>query len=158
MEFVWSPRLTFWSMIFQIAYCLNGVASLLDMTFVSLVNVIVEWILEWHSVCFVSSLNFYRYSTNDGFVWSPWAWDKSSSVEKSWSDDVSFEVLLNSSLFHVPSDNFDWCFGIISDLDLVKSVTTPVVTLLNISVVKVVVDVVMVTKVVCWIDIRSHFR
>lgn len=39
-----------------------------------------------------------------------------------------------------------------------ESIAAPVVTLFNISAVKVVVDVVMMTEVVCWIDIRSHFK
>ena len=37
-------------------------------------------------------------------------------VEKSWSDDVGFEIFLNSSLFHMPSDNFDRRIRIVSDL------------------------------------------
>ncbi len=123
------------------------------MSFISFIDIIMEGIFKWKSESLISSLDFNSNSTNNGFIWSPWVWNKSSSVEKSWSNNVSFEILFNSTLFHVPSNNFDWWLWIISDLNLMKSIIGPVVTLFNISWIKVIMGIVVISKVICWVNI-----
>ncbi len=123
------------------------------MSFISFIDIIMEWIFKWKSESLISSLDFNGNSTNNGFIWSPWVWNKSSSVEKSWSNNVSFEILFNSTLFHVPSNNFDWWLWIVSDLNLMKSIISPVVTLFNISWIKVIMGIVVISKVICWVNI-----
>ncbi len=134
-----------------------SITSLFNMSFISFVNIIMEWIFKRESESLISSLDSECDGSDNGFVWSPWVGNKSSSVEKSWSDDVTLEILFDSSFFHVPSNNFDWSLGLVFKLNLMESVIGPVITLINISWIEVIVNVVVVSKVVCWINISgSH--
>ena len=157
MEFVFSPSLILSRVISKTVYGSNSIASLFNMSFISFVDIIMKWIFEGKSECFISSLDFECDSSNDGFVWSPWVGNKSSSIEKSWSNDIGFEILLNSSFFHMPTNNFDWRLGFVFKLNLMKSIISPVITLINISWVEVIMNIMLISKVVCWINISgSH--
>lgn len=118
VEFVASPSLLDWGVVFKSWNGSNGIVTLFNMSFITFIYVVMEWILEWKGVSIISSLNFNCYSTNNSFIWSPWVGNESGGIEQSWSNDVGFKIFLYSAFFHVPSDNFDWCIGIISDLDL----------------------------------------
>ena len=156
-KLIFAPCLSFRVMIFQVANGSNAITSFFDVTFISLVDVIVERIFERQSKGLVSTLNSDGNSTNNGFVWSPGVGDKSGSVEESWSDDVGFEIFLDSALFHVPSNNFDGGIRIVSDLDLVETKVSPVVALFDVSWIEVIVGVVVFTKIVGWVNVsRSH--
>ena len=135
----------------------GSIVALLNVALISLVDVVVEWVLEWEGVGFVGTLDLDGDGTDDGFVWAPWVGDESGGVEESGSDDVGLEIFLNSAFFHGPSNNFDGGFRFVSDLDLMESVVGPVVSLVNVPWVKVVVDVVVMTEVVCWVEVcGSH--
>ena len=125
-----------------------GVIAFLDDSFVAFVDVVVEWVFECDGVGLLCSLDSNNKCSDDGFIVSPGVGNQSSSIEESWSDNISFKVFLNSSLFHVPTNNFEIAVSIISDLDLMESVVVPVVTLIDISVIEVVVDVVVMSEVV----------
>jgi len=156
-KLIFSPWLSFCAMILQVADGSNSIITLFNVTFVSLVDVIVEGIFEGQSKGLIGTLNSDGNSTNNGFVWSPWVRNKSGSVEKSRSDDVGFEIFFNSTLFHVPSNNFDWGIRFVSDLDLVETKVSPVVALFDVSWIEVVVSVVVFTKIVGWVNVcRSH--
>lgn len=118
VEFVCSPWLGFRVMISKIWNSSNSIATLFNMSFITFVYVIMEWIFKWKGIGLIGSLDSNSYSTNNSFIWSPRVRNKSSSIEQSWSNDVGFEILLNSTLFHVPSDNFDWCIRLVSYLNL----------------------------------------
>lgn len=157
MELVLTPRLAFGSVVSQIANSLELVVSLFDVALVPFVDVVVERILKRKSVEIVGAFDFNGNGTDDGFIWAPGVGDESGGVEESRSDDISFEILLDSALFHVPSNNFDIGVRFVSDLDLVETVVSPVVALLNVPGVEVVVDVVVVTKIVGWVEVcGSH--
>ena len=157
MEFVLTPWLRLSGVIFQAADGSGSVTSLLNVSLVSLVDVVVEGIFEWEGVGFVGALDLDGDGSNDGFVWSPWVGDESGGVEESGSDDVGLEIFLNSAFFHGPSDNFNGSFRFVFDLDLVETVVGPVVALIDVSWVEVVVDVVVMTEVVGWVEVcGSH--
>ena len=144
-------------MILETADGVNWVISLFNVSLISLVDIVVEWILEWESVSIIGSLDLNGNGTDDGLVWSPWTGNKSGGVEESWSDDVGLEVLLNSAFFHIPAYNLDGRVWFVSDLNLMESVVGPVVSLFDISGVEIVVNVVVITEVVGGVDMcGSH--
>lgn len=94
-------------MVFEAADGSGGVVSLFDMSFVTFVDIVVEWVFEGQGVSLVGALDSDGEGSDDGFVGSPGVGYESGGVEESGSDDVGFEVFFDSALFHVPSDNFD---------------------------------------------------
>ena len=153
MEFISSPGLILSGMIFKWSNSSWIIITLFYMSFITFINIIMEWIFERKSVEIIGALYFNGYSSNNSFIWSPWVRNKSSSIEESRSNDVGFKIFLYSTLFHMPSDNFDWWLGIISDLNLMKSEICPIVTLLNISWIEVIMDVMMMSEIIGWIDV-----
>ena len=147
-EFVSSPRLGLGIVVSKVGKSSVRAVSLLDGSLVASVDIVMEGIFEGNGVVLLSSLNFHNEGTNNRLVGSPGVRDKPGSVEESWPDNVGLEVLLDSSFLHFPGNNLNVAISIISDLKLVESVTVPVVTLSDIPVVEVVVNVVVVTKVI----------
>ena len=145
-ELITSPRLVFGIMIPKICNGSIGVVSFFDSSFVSSVHIVMEWIFKSHSVVLVALLD--NKSSLHWFVTSPGVGDKSGGIEESRSYNISFEVFLNSSLNHFPANDLNVVISIVFDFKLVESITVPVVALSNISVVEVVVNVVVMTKVV----------
>lgn len=153
-----SPRLSLRIMILQVTDGPFSVISFFDVSLVSLVHVVVEWVLKGNRVNLIGSLDAHSESSNDGLVGSPRIRDKSSGIEQSRSDYVGLEVLLNSSFLNGPSNNFQIIVRFIPEFNLVKSVAAPVVALGDIAAVEVEVCVVMVTEVVGGIDIASTHK
>lgn len=122
------------------------------MSFESTVNIVMEWIFKCESEELVCSLEFEGDSTNDSFVGSPAQWYTSGSIEKSWSNFSGFEIFLKSSFFQMPSNNLNNIFRLIPNFNLMESITIPVVSLVNIAAVKIVLNIVVMTKVICRID------
>jgi hypothetical protein len=84
---------------------------------IAFVDVIVEWIFKRNSVVLLSTLYSDGECSNDGFVCSPGIGYKSSSIEESRSNNISFEVFLNSTFFEMPSYNLNIGVSIISNLE-----------------------------------------
>ena len=152
LELVFSPVNLFWTMVSQLAYCTYWVISLLNMSLISAMYIVMERILKGKCEKLVSSFILECDSADYCFVSSPTAWHTSSSVEKSWSHLTDFEVFLKSSFFHMPTNNLYDLIRLISDFDLVKTITIPVVSLRHIPTIKVVLDIIMMSKVIGWID------
>eukprot|EP00178_Gracilaria_changii_P008443 TRINITY_DN2567_c0_g1_i1.p1 TRINITY_DN2567_c0_g1~~TRINITY_DN2567_c0_g1_i1.p1 ORF type:complete len:116 (-),score=11.96 TRINITY_DN2567_c0_g1_i1:2-349(-) len=112
----------------------------------------MEGIFKSDGVALLTSFNTNNKCSDDRFVGSPSVRDESGGIEKSWSDDIGFEVFLNSSLFHVPSNDFEITVSIISDFDLMESIVVPVITLIDITIVEVIVNIVVVSEVIGWIN------
>ena len=145
-------------MVFEVGNCSLGVVALLDGSLVSPVDIVVEGVFEGDSVVLLGALDSNNKGSDDGFVGSPGVRDKSGGVEESGPDDVGLEVLLDSSLLHVPADDFEVAVSVVSDLDHVEAVAVPVVALVDVAVVEVVVDVVVVAKVVGGVDPASRHQ
>lgn len=129
------------------------------MSLISLVNVIMERIFESKGEKLVSSFKFKSYSTNNSFIGSPAAWYATSGVEESWANLFDFKIFFESSLFHVPSNNFNNIIRLVSNLNLVETISIPVVTLSDIAAIEIVLCIVVVTKIICRIDERiSHLQ
>lgn len=154
-KIVSSPRFYLWLMILQIGNGSFCVASLLNMSLKSFVNVIMEWIFKSECVFLSGSLDSDSQSTDDGSVASPWIRNKSGSIEKSRSNNISFKILFYSTLLDGPIKNLDIRICVISDLNLMKSIAIPVVALSDVAVVEIEVSVVVISEVVRGIDIRS---
>lgn len=122
------------------------------MSLVSVVHVVMERIFKSKGKELVSSLEFKCDSSNDGSISSPTHWNASSSVKESWSNFSSLEIFLKAALLHVPSNNFNNIIGLISDFNLMKSITIPVVALIDIATIEIVLCIVVVTKVIGGID------
>lgn len=71
MELVLTPRLGFRGVVFQTNNSLERIVALLNVTFISLVYVVVERILERKSVVVVGVLNSDGNGTNYSFVGAP---------------------------------------------------------------------------------------
>lgn len=146
-------------MVLQVSNGSDGIISLFNVSLVALMNIIMERIFKSKSEKLVSSLEFKCYGTNYGFVGTPRAGDTTSGVEESWTNFFNFKIFLKSALFHVPSDDFNNIVRLISNLNLVESISIPVVSLSDIATIEIVLCVVVMTKVVGWIDERtSHTR
>lgn len=129
------------------------------MSLISLVNIIMERIFESKGKELVCSFKFKCYSTNNSFISSPAAWYTTGCVEESWSNLFNFKIFLKSSLFHVPSNNFNNIIRLVSNFNLVETITIPVVTLSYISTIEIVLCVVVVAKVIGRIEkSTSHSR
>lgn len=152
LEFITSPWEFFWTFVLKLWNSMYWIVSLLNVSFVSAMDIVMEWILESKSKELVSSLEFESDSSNNCSVCSPTHWDASSSIEESWTNLSSFEVFFKSSFFHVPSDNFNNIIRFISDFNLMETIAIPIVSLGNISAVEVVLCVVVMPKVVGWIN------
>lgn len=68
LEFVLSPWLALGSVVLETADGSVAVISLLDVSLVSLVDVVVEGVLEGEGVGFVGALDFDGDGADDGFV------------------------------------------------------------------------------------------
>jgi hypothetical protein len=99
----------------------------------------------------VSSLEFESNCSDDCSVCTPTHWNTPCSVEKSWAYLIGFEIFLDSSFFHVPADNFNDIISLVSDFNLMESISIPVVTLIDVPAVEVVLDIVVMTKVICGV-------
>ena len=150
LEFVASPRLMFGVVVFQVSNGSVWIISFFDSSFVSSVDIVMERVFEGDSV--ELSLGFDNESTNNRLIGSPGVGDKPGSVEKSRSDNVGFEVFFDSAFLHFPADDLNVGVSIVFDLDLMETVAVPVVTLSDISVVEVVVNVVVMSEVVGGVD------
>ena len=115
----------------------------------------MEWIFERESEELVGALKFENHCTSDSFVGAIAVRNKSSSIEKSWPNFISLKIFLNSTFFEVPSHDFDNLIRFISDFNLMQAVAWPIVTLSNVSRVEVVLNVVVMTEIVGWVDKRS---
>lgn len=131
---------------------MNWIVTFFDVSFIAAVNVIMEWVFKSKSKELVGAFEFKSDSSNDCSVCSPAHWDATGGVEKSWTNFSSFEIFLESSLFHVPSDDFNNVIRLVSDFDLMKTITIPVVSLSDVPAVEVVLGVVVVPKVVGRVD------
>lgn len=138
-------------MIFKHRDSTSWVISLLNMSFVSLMYIIMERIFKSQSEKLISSLKLKSDSSNDSFISAPTHGNTSSSIEKSRSNLMSFEVLLKSSFFHVPSNNFNNIIGFVPNLDLMQTISIPVISLVDVSAVEVILDIVVMSKVVSWV-------
>ncbi len=157
MKLILSPWLGLGAVVSETADGLSSVTTLLNVALISLVDVVVEWVLEGQGVGLVGALDPDGEGTDDGFVWAPWVGDESGGVEEAGADNVGLEIFLNSAFFHGPSNNLDGGIRFVLDLDLVESVVGPVISLFYVPWVKVVVDVVVMTEVVCWVKVcGSH--
>jgi hypothetical protein len=125
---------------------------------VAFVHIIVERIFESDSIVLLSSLDSNSESSNNRFVCSPRVRNKASSVKEAWSNNIVFEVFLNSALFEMPPNDFNVRVSIISDLEKVKSIIVPVVTLSNIAIVEVIVDIVVIPKIIGRVDPTSRHQ
>ncbi len=155
IELISSPILTFTGVITQVWDSSSWVFSFFNVSFVAFIDVIMERIFKSNSVVLLSTLDSNCESSNDRFIWSPRIRNETSSVEQSGPNDISFEVLFNSALFEMPSNNFDVRVSIISDLEEVKAIIVPVVALGNKAIIEVVVYIVVMTKVIGWINPSS---
>lgn len=115
----------------------------------------MERIFECQSEEIISSLELEGNWTLDDVAGSIAGGDKTSSVEKSWSDFIDSKIFLDSALLEVPPDNFYNLIGFVFDFDLVESIAGPVVTLGDIPGVEIVLDIVLMPEIVGRIDIRS---
>lgn len=148
LELVPSPGLFLGVMILEIKDGSICVFAFLDVSLVSLVDVVMEGVFKGDGEVLLSALDLDDECPNNGSEVAPGVWDGSGGVEESGSDDVGFEVLFDSAFFEFPPYDFKIGIGIISNLDLMESVVGPVVTLGDVSIVEVVMDVVVVTEVV----------
>lgn len=154
-----APWQLFSVMVLQVSNSSDGIISLFNVSFIALMNIIMERIFKSKSEKLVSSLEFKCYSTNNGFVGTPAAWDATSGVEEPWTNFFNFKIFLKSALFHMPSDNFNNIIRLISNLNLVETISIPVVSLSDIATIEIVLGIVVMTKVIGWIDKRtSHTR
>lgn len=157
VELVAAPCGVLGLVVFQVADCTVAVVALLNVALVALVDVVVERIFEGQCEELVGALDFEGDCSDDSFVGAPREWHTAGSVEESGSDDIGLEILLDSSFLHVPANDLNDGISVISDLNLVESVVAPVVALGDILAVEVVIGVVVVTKVVGRIHVRSHW-
>lgn len=146
-------------MVLQVSNGSDGIISLFNVSLIALMNIIMERIFKSKSEKLVSSFEFKCYGTNNSFVGTPWAGNTTSGVEEPWTNFFNFKIFFKSALFHVPSDNFNNIVRLISNLNLMETISIPVVSLSNISTIEIVLCVVVMTKVIGWIDERiSHTR
>lgn len=117
-------------------------------------NIIVEGILKSQGEFFISSLDSNSQGSKDRSVASPWVGNKSCCIEQSGPNNIGLEIFLDSALFDSPAKNLNVGIGVVSNFDLVKSITIPVVTLSDVTIVEVEVHVVVVSKIVGGVDIR----
>lgn len=106
-ELIPSPRLGLRVMVLEIADGSVWIVSLFDVALVSFVHIIMERILKGNGVELAGALNFHSQGSDDGFVGPPRVGHQSSSVEESRSDNIGFEVFLNSSFFKTPANNLN---------------------------------------------------
>jgi len=118
-------------------------------------NVVMEWIFKSKSVVLTGTLYSNNQCSNNRSISTPRIGNKSSSIEQPRSDNISFKVLLNSSILHFPSNNFNIAISIISYFNLMQSITVPVVTLSYITIVEIEMHVVVSTEIVGRIEERS---
>jgi hypothetical protein len=85
-------------------------------------------------------------------------WNNSSSIEESWLNLTESEVFFESAISEVPSNNFDNLVGLVLKFDLVESKVRPVVTLAHVGSIEIVLDIVLMPKVVGWVDPGSDHR
>jgi len=132
------------------------VVSFLNMPFKSLIHIVMEGVFKSKRIFLTSSLYSDSQCSHNGSVVSPRVRYQSSSIEKSWSNNSGFEVLLNSAFLNSPVNDLDIRIWVVSNLNLMKSIAIPVVALSDVSVVEIEVCVVVVSEVIGGIDIRSE--
>jgi hypothetical protein len=94
------------------------VVTLQNDTFVALTNVVMERILKGEREELVSTLDLEDNGTDDGLELGPARGYNTGGVEKAGSDDLLGEVLLETTLLHVPTNNFNVSVcHVILDLD-----------------------------------------
>lgn len=125
------------------------------MPFETMVLSIMPWVFKCQSVEFVSTFSFENYSSSNSPIERVWSGDNSSSIEKSRLDFINSEIFLDSALSHGPANNLDRLVGLVSDFDLVESVAAPIVSLINVCLIKVISRIVVMHEVVSLVD---HLR
>lgn len=128
------------------------IISLLNVTLISAVDIVMERIFESKSKELISALELKSYSSNDGSVCSPAHWDTSGSVEESWANLSGLEIFLKPSFFHVPAYNLHNVIRLVSNFNLMETISIPVVSLCNVPAIEVVLCVVVVAKVIGWVN------
>jgi hypothetical protein len=116
----------------------------------------MEGIFDCDSEILVGVSNLDDTCSNHSFVASPAHGYKSSGEEESGSDDLFSEIFLDSAFFHMPSDYLKFGISLVEEFNLMETIVVPVVTLGDVPVVEVVVDVVVMTKVVGLVNESSH--
>lgn len=134
----------------------NRVIAFFDMTFVSLVNVVMERIFESQCVVLIGAADSDDKSTNDSFIASPTERNNSGSEEKSRSNDFLSEIFFNTPLFHMPAYNFKIGICFVENFNLMQSIVTPVIALVNVPRVEVIVSIVVMSEVVGQISESPH--
>ena len=154
VEMVTSPGELLGVVVSQVGNGIILVASLLNNSLIASMDIVVEGVFEGNCVALLSPLNLDGEGSNNRLEGSPGVRDKSGGVEKSGSDNVGLEVLLDSALLHLPANDLNVAFSVVLDLNLMESVAVPVVTLGDETVIEIVVDVVVVAEVVGGVKTR----
>jgi hypothetical protein len=107
VEIVSTPRLFLGGVINQAIDGGLWVVTFQNETFVALTDVVLERILKGKCEELVSALNLEDDSADDGFELTPALGYNTGGVEKAGSDDLLGEVLLETTLLHVPANNLN---------------------------------------------------
>lgn len=99
-----------------------------------------------------SSFELKSNSPNNSTIGTPTHRHTTSSIEQSRPNLISLEIFLNSTFLHMPSNNFNNIIRLILNLNLMKSISIPIVSLIHISAVEVVLNIVVISEIVCWVD------
>lgn len=75
----------------------------------------------------------------------------SGCVEESRPDFADSEVLFESAFSEVPLEHLYGLVGFVIEVDLVHTKIGPIISLGDIGLVMIITDVVLVTKIVCWV-------
>ena len=148
IETVTSPGELLRAVISQVGNGLILVVSFFNNSLIAFMDIVMEGVFEGSCVVLLRSLNLDGEGSNNRFVGTPGVRDKSGGVEKSGSDNVGLEVFLDSALLHLPADDLNVAISVVLELNLMETVAVPVVALSDKTVIEVVVDIVVVSKVV----------
>lgn len=117
-----------------------------------LADLVIETVREGQCEVLVCAFESANNSTFDSPCCVVAVWNNSSSIEKSWFNLTDSKIFFESALGEVPSYNFYNLVSLVLQFNLVESKVSPVVTLTHICFIEVILDVMLMPKVVCWID------
>ena len=149
------------SLVIGVSQVGNGtvwVISFFNDSLVASIDIVMEGVFEGKSVELLGSLNLNGEGSNNRLVGSPGVGNKPGGVEKSGSDNVGLEVFLDSAFLHLPANDLNVAVSIVLDLNLMESVAVPVVTLVDETVIEVVMNIVVMSEVVGRVDPRGFHQ